>query len=85
MEDIASIFNYTYNIIDKWIKDGNKVLVHCMAGVSRSITIVTYYLMKKNNTDYLTTIRYIKRKRKIANPNIGFIISLIKAYEKNFV
>jgi len=45
-EQIYNFFNTTYHFIDNNLRSTN-VLVHCMAGVSRSATIVIAYIMKK--------------------------------------
>jgi len=54
-DDIASAslidyFGQCFSFIEQAISNQGKVLVHCAAGVSRSPTIVTAYLMKKKKT-----------------------------------
>ena len=71
--------NIFHNINDK---KQNRVVVHCYDGISRSATIVIEYLMKMNNMNYLNPFKYVKQKRNIIEPNIGFIQQL-KLYEKN--
>jgi protein tyrosine phosphatase len=44
--DISEYFNETYKFIKKHISKGENVLVHCMAGISRSSTIVLNYLLR---------------------------------------
>ena len=46
-EDISKYFDISYEFIDKHIKKGENVLVHCMAGVSRSSTLILNYLIRK--------------------------------------
>lgn len=71
-----------YNFIDEALSSGGKILVHCMAGVSRSVSLVTYYLMKKYGLKYEDAVRTIKNKRKIANPNESFKKQLITYHQK---
>jgi predicted protein tyrosine phosphatase len=67
-----------YNFIDNAIAQNKNILVHCMAGISRSVSIVTYYLMKKYHVCYDQAINIIKHKRTIANPNDSFKYQLQK-------
>lgn len=71
-----------YHFINNAILSGKNILVHCMAGISRSVSIVAYYLMKKYHIDYDTAIKIIKKKRSIANPNDSFKKQLQKYHDK---
>ena len=84
-EDNVNIYQYfapTKAFIDKALSDKkSKVFVHCMAGISRSVTIVVAYLM--NEMTYREALAYVRSKRSIANPNPGFIRQL-QIYEETF-
>mmetsp|Transcript_1640 Transcript_1640/g.3529 ORF Transcript_1640/g.3529 Transcript_1640/m.3529 type:complete len:186 (+) Transcript_1640:3278-3835(+) len=69
-------FDECVEFIQKAIADGGSVLVHCLAGVSRSATIVTAYLMKVEGMDLNQALKHIRQKRPLANPNPGFINQL---------
>lgn len=53
------------------------VLVHCVAGVSRSATIVIAYLMKVRRLDLKSAFNYCYNLRPIIRPNNGFMVQLI--------
>ncbi|CAF3653948.1 unnamed protein product [Rotaria socialis] len=55
----------------------NKVLVHCMAGISRSATIVCAYLMRYMNMSLREAYLLCKKNRPICFPNLGFWSQLI--------
>ncbi|KAF8647848.1 hypothetical protein AX16_006516 [Volvariella volvacea WC 439] len=61
-------------------KDG-KILVHCLAGISRSSSIVTAYLMTKCDMRLKEALGVVIRARPAACPNPGFIRQL-KELEK---
>ena len=67
-------------IVSAHSEDGN-VLVHCMCGISRSVTIILAYMIKKYNYTYDDALKFIKDKKKSINPNDGFMRQL-KKYEK---
>ncbi|CAF1059906.1 unnamed protein product [Adineta steineri] len=79
------ISNYFHTLTDKIHAHLNankqhKVLVHCMAGISRSTTIVIAYLMRYLNLSLRDAYLLCKRHRPICFPNLGFWNQLI-SYE----
>ena len=82
-QKIFPSIDYAYYFIDSKLNKGEKVLVHCHAGISRSATVVIYYLMKKFGLSYNDAYSIVKLKRNIINPNPGFIHQL-KYYENAF-
>ena len=60
----------------KFIDSAKKIYVHCHAGISRSSTIVIYYLMKKFNSDLETILSYVQNIREVVQPNEGFLLEL---------
>ncbi len=75
-ENISKYFDSTTEFIHKSIKRGEKILVHCAAGISRSSTFVVAYLIKYQNIDLQRALKILKRKRGVVNPNTGFIKQL---------
>lgn len=57
------------------------MLIHCSAGVSRSVTIIIAYLIGNRDMTFDEAFEVVKNKRTEANPNIGFIEQL-KNYDK---
>ncbi|ELW61748.1 Dual specificity protein phosphatase 14 [Tupaia chinensis] len=56
-------------------------LVHCAAGVSRSATLCIAYLMKFHNVCLLEAYNWVKARRPVIRPNVGFWRQLID-YER---
>ena len=67
-EDISQHFEQTYEYIDANLLTTN-VFVHCMAGISRSATIVISYLMKKFGWNVEKVVEYVKVRRSRIFPN----------------
>jgi atypical dual specificity phosphatase len=63
----------------------NVVLVHCMAGMSRSATIVCAYLLATTPMNTQETISFVRSKRPIIRPNYGFEKQLRFWEAKHFV
>jgi protein-tyrosine phosphatase len=61
--DIAQFFTNAFEFIEKARRETN-VLIHCMAGISRSATITAAYLIMKFGYDMNTVLNLLQRKRK---------------------
>lgn len=48
------------------------VLVHCWAGVSRSVSCICAYLMESEGYTFHEALNYVRINRPVANPNEGF-------------
>ena len=59
---------------------GLGVLIHCQAGVSRSVTILTAYLMAANGWKVDETLERIRHLRPQINPNPGFMRALYRRH-----
>lgn len=78
---LAVYFDRCADKINQVQRSGGRTLVHCVAGVSRSASICLAYLMKYHNMPLDEAYRYVKRRRSIIHPNVGFFRQLID-YEK---
>ena len=81
-QKISHVFNSTNKFIDNCISKNEKILVHCVCGVSRSVTIVIAYLMYKQNLSYEEAFNLVHEKRNVAQPNKYFEKQLKKYYEE---
>ena len=70
-----NIFKYFKECI-QFIENSKKIYIHCMAGVSRSASIVIAYLMYKEHKKYFQIYSEVKKKRSIIRPNFGFVFQL---------
>ena len=76
-EDITQIFEEAFEFIERVRMEGGRVLVHCHAGISRSATIVTAYIMKTQGLSVDEALKIVKERRKCAAPNFGFMLKLM--------
>ena len=70
-----NIFKYFKECFN-FIQGNDKILVHCMAGASRSATIVIGYLMWSQKMSFDDALNFVQSKRRIVSPNYGFIEQL---------
>jgi protein-tyrosine phosphatase len=63
--------------IERAVKDGANVLVHCELGVSRSVAVIIGYLMRRFEWSAKKALVYVQRTRPIASPNSSFMHQLI--------
>lgn len=61
----------------------NRVLVHCLAGMSRSATIVIAYLIATTPMTAGEATEFVRSKRRIVRPNYGFTKQL-EQYERRY-
>lgn len=89
-QDIIHYFEITNHYIDSILtknisssndKNKNKILIHCICGVSRSVTILLAYIMKKYGYTPNHALEIVQKKRNIANPNPNFMKQLWTYYE----
>ncbi|KAF9054446.1 protein-tyrosine phosphatase-like protein [Panaeolus papilionaceus] len=76
--DILSHLDETTDFIVAALKgnESNKVLVHCMQGVSRSATVVCAYLIATTDMSAAMSIKQVQALRGIVCPNPGFVRQL---------
>jgi protein-tyrosine phosphatase len=75
-DDTESEISQYFDKCISFIKDADNVLVHCSAGISRSVTIVIAYMVREKNMSVNDALAFIRTKRPRANPNCGFISQL---------
>lgn len=74
--NLGSFFVSTTKFIEKAIQSKEGVLVHCYAGVSRSVAVVCAYLICSLGLDVESALALTQSKRPVACPNVGFRIAL---------
>ena len=75
--DISKFFNPTAIFINDALAGGGRVIVNCLAGMSRSSTITVSFLMQKRGMSLEDAFTSVKQKRDVS-PNDGFLLSQIK-------
>jgi dual specificity phosphatase 12 len=66
------------------IQSDGKILVHCQAGVHRSVAMACCILISTNMTAD-QAMRLVKQKRPIADPDIWYIQSRIRKFERMLI
>jgi dual specificity phosphatase 12 len=82
--DLSLNFETTNDFINDAFDNFGKVLIHCMAGRSRSATIMAAFIIKTFGTNVETAIDIMKTKRDIVEPNPYFKKQLLDYYDKNY-
>ena len=64
-----------------WLRDAmmnpdSRIVVHCAEGISRSVSVVAAFLMAQYGWSPMEAVGFIKSKRRVAEPNFGFIQQL---------
>lgn len=63
--------------LDEALSQNCGVLVHCLAGVSRSVTVTVAYLMQKLHLSLNDAYDLVKRKKSNISPNFNFMGQLL--------
>ncbi|VDM57797.1 unnamed protein product [Angiostrongylus costaricensis] len=80
--DISAHFSTTNEFIHSARLKQTAVLVHCLAGVSRSATVVAAYLITVCDLSFSNALKFISKKRPVVNPNFGFRMQLCAFAER---
>ena len=83
--DLSENFDLCNDFIQKALNKNGKVLIHCIAGRSRSVTILCAYIIYKFGIDVNNALNSIRSRRNIIEPNQNFIKQLYEYYNKLFV
>ena len=75
-QDIAKHFVESIEFIHEAIASQKNILVHCLGGKSRSVTLVIAYVMLIKRLSFKKAFEYVKSQHHPANPNPGFIQQL---------
>ncbi|KRF84834.1 uncharacterized protein [Drosophila virilis] len=59
------------------LREGN-VLIHCLAGMSRSVTVAVAYIMTATHLNWKEALKVVRAGRAVANPNTGFQNQLLE-------
>ena len=76
-----SQFRKGASTLNRWITAGHKVIVHCYAGISRSVSTVLAYLMIYKGLTYDQAYDLVKKGRPELNPH-PLYIKILKGMEK---
>lgn len=79
---IGDLFQSTSKFIDDARNSGGNVLVHCLAGISRSPSMVIAYLMEYGKMTLGNALDSTRQARPCASPNNDFMAQLLKLYQK---
>ncbi|KPA85563.1 putative phopshatase [Leptomonas pyrrhocoris] len=79
-QGMIPIFEESFRFIDEARSNKKGVLIHCFAGMSRSVTIAVAYIMHLKGLTCTEALWMVRQARPAARPNEGFLGEL-KRYE----
>uniref|UniRef100_A0A5F9C5N0 Dual specificity phosphatase 22 n=1 Tax=Oryctolagus cuniculus TaxID=9986 RepID=A0A5F9C5N0_RABIT len=83
-QNLTRHFKESIKFIHECRLQGEGCLVHCLAGVSRSVTLVIAYIMTVTDFGWEDALHTVRAGRSCANPNLGFQRQL-QEFEKHEV
>ncbi|KAG7456339.1 hypothetical protein MATL_G00251180 [Megalops atlanticus] len=81
-EKILPWLDKSVEFIERAKASNARVLVHCLAGISRSATIAIAYIMKRMDMSLDEAYRFVKEKRPTISPNFNFLGQLLDFEKK---
>ncbi|AVK74965.1 Protein tyrosine phosphatase incomplete domain containing protein [Pandoravirus quercus] len=81
--DLTPEFARAHAVIASALARDKSVLVHCMAGISRSATIVAAYLILDRGIDAAAALAVLRQHRRCIGPNAAFRQQLKALAEAN--
>ncbi|XP_007671300.1 dual specificity protein phosphatase 7 isoform X2 [Ornithorhynchus anatinus] len=76
-QNLSQFFPEAITFIDEARSKKCGILVHCLAGISRSVTVTVAYLMQKMNLSLNDAYDFVKRKKSNISPNFNFMGQLL--------
>ena len=80
-EDLAEKLKGAGDLLNKLLKEGNSVYVHCTAGMSRAAATVIIYLVLYENYTVEEAANFCKKHRPVICPNYGVINKIASIYK----
>ncbi|XP_071480725.1 dual specificity protein phosphatase 6-like [Diadema antillarum] len=72
-QNLAAFFPEAIEFIDEARRSKCGILVHCLAGVSRSVTVTVAYLMQKLCLSLNDAYDFVKKRKSNISPNFNFM------------
>ncbi|XP_037095071.1 dual specificity protein phosphatase 7-like [Syngnathus acus] len=76
-QNLSQFFPEAISFIEEARSKQCGVLVHCLAGISRSVTVTVAYLMQRLNLSLNDAYDFVKRKKSNISPNFNFMGQLL--------
>jgi predicted protein tyrosine phosphatase len=77
-QPIRPYFVQAFSAMDEAAEHGTGILVHCVAGVSRSVTVVLAWLVERQGLTLREAARQVRSSRPIIDPNKAFRLALVE-------
>lgn len=83
-QNLSAFFPQAIAFIDEARENKCGVLVHCLAGISRSVTVTCAYLMQKQHISLNQAYDHVKQCKPNVSPNFNFLGQLLE-FEKSIL
>ena len=83
-EKTKKYFLEAASVLDRWIREDKKIIVHCFAGMSRSVSVVITYFMVYKGWPFDLAHSHLKQRRYQTKIHPGFI-PILKEIEAEII